>query len=308
MTANAHKQAALFRFERVGAPGWKRRLLGLEPFLYLLPIFLIFGVFVFYPLLGTLRMSVSLVDSMGVIVEGSGLENYRELAASSDFWNSLQITLIFAVLVVPLEIVSGVGLGLLAENRLRRSSPLRVAYALPMAISSACASVIWLMMFNPTVGVVNYLLGMQLNWLSDKNLALVMVVITTVWLSLGSNFIYAFSGLQGIPQELYECAAIEGAGYLKTLVHITLPCMSPTLFFLLVTNTIGAFQTFTQVSLMTQGGPANYTNVLSYAIYREAFFNNRWGFACAQSLVFLAILLLISLIQFQLEKKGVFYQ
>ena len=103
-------------------------------------------------------------------------------------------------------------------------------------------------------------------------------------------------------------AAVEGAGYFRTFWHITLPGMSPTLFFLLVTNTIGAFSLFTQVNIMTQGGPGKATQVLAYTIYREAFLNNRWGYACAQSLVFMAMLLAISLMQFKLEKKGVHYQ
>lgn len=303
-----------FRMTRTAAsvhPGKKRRrgVRQIEPYLYLLPIFVVFGIFLYYPMIRTIHMSLSIVNSMGEVVGFAGLENFVELLTDRrTFWPSMSVTLRFVVLVVPLQLCTGVLLALLAENRRKKSSPIRVIFALPMAVSSACASVIWLILFNPATGLINYLLHAQYNWLGDKNLALGMIAATTVWLTMGTNFLYAFSGLQGISQDLYECASIEGANYRQTLFHVTLPCMSPTLFFLLVTNTIGAFQTFTQVNLMTQGGPGRATRVLAYTIYIEAFRNNRWGYACAQSLVFMAILLVISILQFKLEKKGVHYQ
>ena len=286
-----------------------RRFAKIEPFLYLLPIFLVFGTFLYYPLIRTIYMSLSVVNSMGEVVSFAGLDNYISLIADKKtFWMSVGNTLKYVLMAVPAQIATGVFLALLADNRRKKSSPLRVIYALPMSVSSACAAIIWLMIFNPATGLANWLLGVQYNWLGDKNLAMVMVAATSVWLSMGANFIYSFSGLQGISQELYECASAEGAGYFQSLWHITLPGMSPTLFFLLVTNTISAFQTFTQVNIMTQGGPGKSTQVLAYTIYREAFLNNRWGYACAQSLVFMAILLAISILQFKLEKKGVHYQ
>jgi sn-glycerol 3-phosphate transport system permease protein len=202
----------------------------------------------------------------------------------------------------------GLLLGLLAENRQKKTSPLRVVFALPMAVSSACAATIWVVLFNPATGLVNYIFNVQFNWLGNGRLALTMIALTTVWLTMGTNFLYSYSGLQGIPIELYESASIEGANFFQTLWSITLPSMSPTLFFLLVINTIGAFQTFTQVNVMTGGGPGTSTRVLAYTIYREAFWNTRWGYACAQSMVFMLILLIISLIQFRIEKKGVYYQ
>jgi sn-glycerol 3-phosphate transport system permease protein len=281
----------------------------LEPFFYLAPIFIVFGIFLYYPAVRTIYMSLSIVNSMGVVVDFAGLENYIELLTDTkSFWPSLWTTIRFALMVVPAQIAVGVFLGLLAENRTKKSSLLRVIYALPMAVSSACASVIWVMLFNPATGLINYFFHLQFNWLGDKNLALVVIAITTVWLTMGTNFLYAYSGLQGIPVELYESASIEGANFFQTLCFITLPSMSPTLFFLLVTNTIGAFQTFTLVDVMTGGGPGTSTRVLAYTIYREAFWNTRWGYACAQSMVFMLILLTISLIQFRIEKKGVHYQ
>ena len=283
---------------------WQRT----EPYLYLLPVLIIFGMFVYYPLVRTIRMSLSVVNSMGEIVAFSGIRNFVNLFSGHKFWNSLGLTLKFAVMIVPAQIVTGVFLGLLATDRAKKTSFSRTIFAFPMAVSSACASIIWLLLFNSTTGLVNWIIGQNINWLSDGNSALLMVTVATWWLTMGTNFIYAYSGLQAIPYDLYECSSIEGANYFQTLWHITLPSMSPTQFFLLITDTIGAFQTFTQVKLMTLGGPANKTAVLSYSIYKEAFLNNRWGYASAQSVVFLVILLTISIIQFRIEKKGVFYQ
>jgi sn-glycerol 3-phosphate transport system permease protein len=280
-----------------------------EPFLYLAPLFLIFSVFLYFPMVRTIVMSLSIVNSMGTIVSFAGLENYIELLTDTvTFWPSLLLTFRFVLMVVPAQIAVGVFLGILAENRLKQSSPLRVIYALPMAVSSACASVIMVFLFNPATGLINYIFKTQLNWSGNGTLALIMIAITTVWLTMGTNFLYAYSGLQGIPSELYESASIEGANFFQTLWHITLPSISPTLFFLLIINTIGAFQTFTLVNVMTAGGPGTSTRVLAYTIYREAFINTRWGYACAQSMVFMLILLTISLIQFRIERKGVHYQ
>ena len=195
----------------VGTASKKRRAFSrIEPFLYLLPIFTVFGIFLYYPMIRTIRMSLSIVNSMGEIVGFAGLDNFVELLSDKrTFWPSMGVTLRFVLMVVPLQLCTGVLLALLAENRRKKSSAIRVVFALPMAVSSACASVIWLMLFNPATGLINYMLHAQYNWLGDKNLALGMIAATTVWLTMGTNFLYAFSGLQGISQDLYECAAIE---------------------------------------------------------------------------------------------------
>lgn len=279
-----------------------------EPYLYILPVFILLCIFTFYPLLRTISMSFSAVNSMGEIVKINGLSNYKNLISSESFWRNLLTTLKLAVIEVPLEILIGVLLAVLADNRKKKTSPIRTIFALPMSVSYACGSLIWLFLFNPTTGLVNYILGRQINWAGNTTNAMVMIVVTTCWLTAGMNFIYVLSGLQGVSDELYECSRLEGANYIQTLLHITLPTISPTLFYLLIINTINAFQTFTQINLMTEGGPGGSTSVLAYSIYESAFISNRWGNACAQSIIFFVILLVISIAQFRLEKKGVFYQ
>ena len=149
----------------------------LEPYLYLVPVFVLFGIFTFYPLIRTAIMSLSVVNTMGEIVKFAGLKNFQKLFLSDQFWKILQTTLIFAVCLVPLELFIGVLLGLLADNRKKRTSPIRSIFAVPMSISYACGSMIWLMMFNPTVGIINSLLGKQISWTGDRMHAMFMIII-----------------------------------------------------------------------------------------------------------------------------------
>lgn len=280
----------------------------IEPYLYLLPVFVLFGMFVFYPLVRTVVMSVSSVNTMGEIVKFAGIKNFQRLFLSQEFWRNLKTTFTFAVILVPFQLFIGLLMALLADNRKRKSGTIRVIFALPMSISYACGSMIWMLMFNANTGIINYLLGRQISWTGSRGSAMVMILVTTCWLTAGMNFIYTLSGLQSVPDELYECSRLEGSNYWQTVRYITLPLVTPTMFFLLIINTINAFQIFTQVKMMTEGGPGGGTTVLAYSIYESAFISNRWGNACAQSLVLFVILLIMSAIQFRVEKKGVFYQ
>ncbi|MFX3625182.1 MAG: carbohydrate ABC transporter permease [Ectobacillus sp.] len=280
----------------------------IEPYLYLMPAFLIFFFFVYFPFFKTIYMSFHLTNIVGKAVEFIGFENYQELFSSPDFQNSLLVTLKFVVLTSVPAILGGLALALMAQRKTKGTGALRVMYAMPMAVSTACAAVIWMLLYHPTIGSINYLLGKQIAWLSDPDYALAAVAIVTAWMQIGFNFILLLAGLQGIPKEYYESAAIDGAGYLQTLWKITLPSLSPTLFFVIVVNVIEAFQAFGQVNIMTAGGPANSTNVVVYTIYQQAFLNNRFGLASASSIILFFIMLVVTIIQFRYEKKLVFYK
>lgn len=137
-----------------------------------------------------------------------------------------------------------------------------------MAISSAAASIIFIFVFHPSIGILNYLLGTDIGWLISDKWALFSVVMVTVWMNIGLNFIFILAALQSVPPELYESASLEGAGFFRKHLSITLPCISPTLFFLLIINVINSFQSFAQINLMTNGGPGQSTYVIVYSIYR----------------------------------------
>jgi sn-glycerol 3-phosphate transport system permease protein len=167
-------------------------------------------------------------------------------------------------------------------------------------------------MYNPSAGILNYFitsLGLpSVSWLTQPRSALWAISLITIWSTLGFNFIVLLSGLQGIPEELYESARIDGADGARLFRHITLPLLSPSLFFVLVVSTIGAFQSFAQIDLLTRGGPIDSTNVVVYAIYRDAFVNSRVGYASAQAMILFVILLALTAVQFKVLERRVVYQ
>lgn len=279
----------------------------LVPYICLLPSFVIFGVFVYYPFLKTIFLSFNLTNRRGEAVEFVGFENYIELLSSPSFYNSLGLTFKFALLIIIPTMLLSLGLALLADNKLRCSRLYELMFSMPMVIASAPAAMIWMLIFRPTNGLANYLLNSDIKWLADPNVAIYAVAFVTVWLSLGINFIFLFTGLKSVPKELIESANIDGANYVQKVKSVILPLLTPQLFFVLFLNLVGAFQAFAQIKLLTQGGPGDSTDVIVYSIYRDAFFNGRFEMASSQSIILFLIVFVITLIQFAFEKKGVHY-
>ena len=276
------------------------------PYLYILPSLLLFSLFVFFPFAKTLFLSLSLTDQAGSAIDFVGLDNFRSVllgSSSRDFWFSMGVTLRYAAMVVTGSIVLGLICAILANESFRGRGLVRTVFAMPMSISSACIAVIGVFALNPTMGIVNSLLGTNIKWLRDIHYALPSVAAVTVWMNIGLNFIFLIAALQNVDEALYEAGAIEGANFFQKHWHITLPCVSPTLFFLLIINVINAFQAYAQIRLMTQGGPGKYTRTIIYAIYLEAFQNNRYGMSAATSVVLFIILFVLTLLQFKMEKK-----
>lgn len=279
----------------------------LEPYFYLIPCLVIFLAFTYFPFLKTIYLSLFNTNAQGEISSFAGITNYLELFKSPSFINSIIVTFKFVILTTFSSIILGLITALLCNNKLKFQSIFNTMYAMPMAVSSASASIIWLLLFNPSIGLVNYLLKRNIGWLTSPFWGLIAVCIVTVWMNSCINFIFITAGLQNIPKELRESAAIDGANYLQCLKSIILPCLSPTLFFVLVINVINGFQTFGQINIMTLGGPGEATNVLVYSIYRDAFFNNKFATASAESIILFLIMLIITLVQFRYEKRKVFY-
>ena len=285
----------------------KEKNLKITPYLYLVPSILIFAVFLFYPFVKTVYLSLFMTNKMGQAKIFVGFQNYIDLLSSESFRNSLKVTLVFVVIVV----LGGMLLGLIAAVLCNKAFPgIRVfstAYALPMAIASSAAAMIFQIMRHPAVGIVNKLLGLDINWLNDPNTALICVAILTAWLNSGINFLYFSAGLGNIDETIYERASVDGASSVQQFFSLTLPGLSPIMFYTLVVNIIQAFQSFGQIKILTEGGPNESTNVIVYSIYRDAFFNYRFGSAAAQSVILFVIIMIITLIMFRIEKKGVNY-
>lgn len=274
---------------------------------YVIPALLVFSVFLFYPFFKTIYLSLFKTNKMGEAKLFVGFGNYMELLQSESFYNSLTVTAIFVVIVV----VGGMALGLLGAVLCNRAFPgIRIfstAYALPMAIASSSAAMIFKIMLHPSIGIVNKLLGLDINWVSDPNYALVCVAVLTAWLNSGINFLYFSAGLSNIDETIYERASVDGANAFQKFFRLTLPGLSPIMFYTLVVNIIQAFQSFGQVKVLTQGGPGESTNLIVYSIYRDAFFNYRFGSAAAQSIILFVIIMALTLVMFRVEKKGVSY-
>lgn len=291
---------------------WKKTLNARTALLYLLPSIILFTVFVFYPMFRTIYLSFFLTDQQGTASLFVGFENYIDLWELESFRKSLKSTLFFVLLTVPVGVILALFFALLANEKIRGIGFFRTIYSSTMGISVAASSVVWLFLFHPSTGVFNRILSLfgmkEVMWLLDPNWALISVSISTIWLNLGFSFLILLGGLQHIDEYLYESAKIDGAGYWYQLRRITIPMLSPTLFFITTISLINAFQTFGQIDILTKGGPSEATNLIVYAIYREAFVNYQFGTASAQAVVLFLFILIVTIFQFKLVEKKVHYQ
>ncbi len=273
------------------------------PYLYILPSLILFSMFVFYPFAKTIYLSMTLTDQSGNAMKWIGLDNFTSLLSSKDFWFSLEITARYAVTVVTGSLVIGLVCAIIANEEMYALGLMRTVYAMPLAISSACIAVIATFVLNPTMGILNKMLGTDIRWLRDIKYALPSISVVTIWMNVGLNFIFLIAALQNVDRSLYEAGDIEGVNFLQRHWHITFPSISPTLFFLLIINVINSFQAYAQIRLMTQGGPGKFTRVIVYSIYLEAFQNNRYGMSAAMSVVLFILMFILTAVQFRVEKK-----
>ncbi len=284
-----------------------RKKFKIGPYIYLIPCMLIFGIFLFYPFIKTIYLSLYKTDKMGLPKIFVGMENYTKLLTSKAFYNSLIVTLIFVAIVVAGSMLLGLAGAVLCNKAFPGVRFFSTAYALPMAIASSSAAMIFKIMLHPSVGIINKILGLNINWVADPKYALVCVAVLTAWLNSGINFLYFSAGLSNIDETIYERASVDGATEFQKFIRLTLPGLSPILFYTLVVDIIQAFQSFGQVKILTQGGPGDSTNLIVYSIYRDAFFNFRFGSAAAQSVILFLIIMMLTLVMFKVEKKEVKY-
>lgn len=282
----------------------------IEPYLFLLPSLLIFACFLYYPFIRTVYLSMFLTNKTGqpkIFAAFTADDNYFTLFKDPSFWASIVVTFKFVFAVAIGGLIIGLTASLLTEKKYFGSSGIAAVYAMPIAIASAAASMSFRMILHPTNGLINNLFGTQINFTGDSRYALASVIGLTIWLTSGINFIFISAGLRNVPAELYDSASVDGAGYWRKVLNVTLPCISPTLFFQIIINIIGAFQSFSQIKLLTQGGPGDATNVMVWSIYNDAFKYFRFGAAAARSVILFIIIMIITIIQFRFEKRGVNY-
>ena len=301
------KKLLLDEKEVVKMKKYKISMRNISPYVYLVSSLLIFGIFLFYPFFKTIYLSLYKTNKMGQARLFVGFGNYKDLLTSPSFYNSLIVTVEFVAIVVIGSMLLGLIGALLCNKAFPGIRIFSTAYALPMAIASSSAAMIFKIMLDPTIGIVNKLLKLDINWIQDPKYALISVAVLTAWLNSGINFLYFSAGLSNIDESIYERAAVDGANGIQMFFKLTLPGLSPILFYTVVVNIIQAFQSFGQVKILTQGGPGESTNLIVYSIYRDAFFNYRFGSAAAQSVILFLIIMALTLVMFKIEKKGVSY-
>ncbi len=240
-----------------------------------------------------------------------GLGNFQRLIGDHNFWATLAHTLYFIVGYIPLVMVIALGVAVLLNQKLRGVVLFRTAFFIPVVSAWVAVALLWKWIFNPKFGIVNYLLGLVgiqgPAWLFDPQWAMPAIIITSVWKDIGFVMVMFLAGLQGIPAEYYEAAAIDGASGWQRFRHITLPLLSPTTFFALIISLINSFQVFDQVWIMTGGGPAGATSVLVEQIVKNAFNYSRMGYAATLSWVLFLLVFTVTALQMRLQKRWVIY-
>ncbi|GLL02168.1 carbohydrate ABC transporter permease [Dactylosporangium matsuzakiense] len=237
-----------------------------------------------------------------------GADNYRSILTDAAFGRSLLVTAAFALIVVPTQIVLGLGTALLLHQRLPGSVVFRTIFAVPWITAPLALGVVWKWVFDPSDGALNAVIGHRIEWLTSPTLALPAVAAVSVWMRVGYVALFYLAGLAGIPPQYHEAARIDGAGTWQTLRRVTLPLLRPTTFFVLTTSVITTVQTFDVVYAMTRGGPAGRTDVVASLIYKEAFTSFRMGRAAAMSVVLFALLVTVTLAQQQYFRRRTTYE
>ena len=275
------------------------------------PQLLITLIFFFLPAGQAIEQSVMMQDAFGLSNEFVGLANFQTLFADPNYIESFKVTMLFSVLVAGIGLAVSLLFAVCADRVLRGGNAYKSFLIIPYAIAPAVAGVLWMFIFNPTFGVLSYALrqfGFEWNYMVNADHALALIVIAAVWKQVSYNFIFFLAGLQAVPKSLLEAAAMDGAGPFRRFWTVVFPLLSPTTFFLLVMNVIYAFfDTFAIVDATTMGGPGQETNILVYKVFVDGFRNMDYGGSAAQSVVLMALVIVLTVIQFRFIERRVNY-
>lgn len=241
----------------------------------------------------------------------NGIDNYIRVLKDDVFWTSVGNTLLYAFTTVPATVILSLAVAVMLNQSFIGRALYRVAFYVPHVTSAAAISMVWLFLYNAQFGLVNFFLekiGLEGRaWLERPETAMWAIIVISIWRGIGGNMVIFIAGLQGIPALLYEAAAIDGAGRWKTFWNITLPMLTPTTFFVLVTSFIGSFQVYEQVYMMTNGGPGYATTTIVHQIYQQAFHHYKLGYASAVSVFLFIFILAITLINNKILKSDIEY-
>ena len=273
--------------------------------IFILPALLGTLIFIIIPIFCSFGLSFAKWDLLNDI-SFVGLDNYKNIFSSDLFYKILLNTVVFALSTSIFGVIIPLILAAVLNSKIRGSDFYKTAYFLPFITPMVVVGVVWAWIFDPNIGFLNQVLHLNINWLYDSNFAMPALIIVSVWKLIGYNMIIFLSSLSAISQSLFEAAKIDGANSIQTFKNVTIPLLSPTIFFVVIITAISSFQVFDLIYLMTQGGPFDSTNVLVYEIYRNAFEYFNVGKASAIAYVLFVIILTLTLIQWGLRKKMVY--
>jgi ABC-type sugar transport system permease subunit len=279
-------------------------------YLLILPALAAFGVFVFYPLVKTAYLGFFLAPpTPNLPSHYVGFQQYSQVLGSSEFADDLGRTVLFVLLTVPAGIIVGLALANLAQKKVRGIRAFRTIFSSTVATSTAVASVVFFTLLNPQVGLLSYLFGKEggNGILQDPHWALPAIAMVTIWANIGFTFILMSAALQSLPEDVLEASKVDGASSSVRFRQITLPLLSPIIFFAAIIGVISGFQAFGQIDILTQGGPNHATLVVIYDLYQQAFQFNNPGYAAVLSVALFFILLLLTFVQFWFFQRRVSY-
>lgn len=274
-------------------------------FIFILPAMLGILVFIIIPIICSFGLSFAKWDLLNPI-SFAGLDNYKELFSSDLFYKILTNTIVFALATSLFGVIIPLILASILNSKIRGSEFYKTAYFLPFITPMVVIGIVWAWIFDPNIGFISQVLNIHINWLYDSKFAMPALIIVSVWKLIGYNMIIFLSSLSAISQSYFEAAKIDGANSLQIFKNVTVPLLSPTIFFVVIVTSISSFQVFDLIYLMTQGGPFDSTNVLVYDIYKNAFEYFNVGRASATAYVLFAIILVLTLVQWRLRKKLVY--
>lgn len=274
-------------------------------FIFILPAMLGILIFIIIPIICSFGLSFAKWDLLNPI-SFAGLDNYKELFSSDLFYKILTNTIAFALATSLFGVIIPLILASILNSKIRGSEFYKTAYFLPFITPMVVIGIVWAWIFDPNIGFISQVLNIHINWLYDSKFAMPALIIVSVWKLIGYNMIIFLSSLSAISQSYFEAAKIDGANSLQIFKNVTVPLLSPTIFFVVIVTSISSFQVFDLIYLMTQGGPFDSTNVLVYDIYKNAFEYFNVGRASATAYVLFAIILVLTLIQWSLRKKLVY--
>ncbi|HHW57368.1 MAG TPA: sugar ABC transporter permease [Clostridia bacterium] len=278
-------------------------------YLFLLPAYLIFTVFIFWPVIHSSYLSFFKYNIITITSpDFVGLKNYKFLFNDEVFWTSIKNTVIFVISTVPVKMALGIMLAMLLNRKdLRFKTFYRTCFYIPVVISMVAISIVWMLLFNPGPnGVVNILLSKfgvkPLGWIADSNLSLLTVMLLVIWKDLGYIMVIYLSGLMRIPDEIYEAVALDPVSSWQKFWYITWPLLKPTTIFILITQIIESFQVFTPIYVITEGGPGYSSTTIVNYLYQKGFREYEMGIACAVAYLLFVVLLILTMLQNKISK------